>query len=72
MKKEVVIRRTADVLQFLLNWCEIFPEYRANELYLTGESYRGHCLPTLAREIVWHNDTHQVLKVGLSSILKDG
>jgi carboxypeptidase C (cathepsin A) len=50
-------QRTAeDALQFLLNWFEKFPEYKTNELYLTGESYAGHYLPTLAREIVRYND----------------
>jgi hypothetical protein len=50
-------QRTAeDALQFLLNWYKKFPEYKTNELYLTGESYAGHYLPTLAREIVWYND----------------
>lgn len=50
-------QRTAeDALQFLLNWYKKFPEYKTNDFYLIGESYAGHYLPTLAREIVRYND----------------
>ena len=37
--------------EFMVNFFEAFPEYKENELYLSGESYAGIYVPTLAREI---------------------
>ncbi|KAH6774588.1 serine carboxypeptidase-like 25 [Perilla frutescens var. frutescens] len=49
-------RRTAkDSLQFLVRWLDRFPRYKNREIYLTGESYAGHYVPQLAREIVNYN-----------------
>lgn len=49
-------RRTAkDSLQFLVRWLNRFPRYKNREIYLTGESYAGHYVPQLAREIVRYN-----------------
>jgi serine carboxypeptidase-like clade 2 len=41
-------RTTVDAYIFLLNWLERFPEYKARDLYITGESYSGHYVPQLA------------------------
>ena len=45
--------RTAEHnLVFLKNWISLFPEFRTNKFYLTGESYAGIYVPTLARAIL--------------------
>ncbi|KAK7266562.1 hypothetical protein RIF29_19210 [Crotalaria pallida] len=49
-------RRTAeDSLQFIIKWLERFPRYKNRELYITGESYAGHYVPQLAKEILTYN-----------------
>ncbi|KAF5747402.1 hypothetical protein HS088_TW05G00123 [Tripterygium wilfordii] len=37
-----------DNLAFLVNWYRRFPNYKTNELYISGESYAGHYAPQLA------------------------
>jgi len=37
-----------DNYNFLLNFFEVFAEFKKNELFLTGESYGGHYVPTLS------------------------
>lgn len=41
-----------DSLQFLIRWLDRFPRYKHREVYLTGESYAGHYVPQLAKEIM--------------------
>ncbi|MCL7021472.1 hypothetical protein MKW94_028336 [Papaver nudicaule] len=49
-------RRTAkDALEFVIQWLERFPRYKNRDVYITGESYAGHYVPQLAREIMRHN-----------------
>ncbi|XP_048230958.1 serine carboxypeptidase-like 25 isoform X2 [Ricinus communis] len=44
-----------DSLEFLVRWMDRFPRYKLREVYLTGESYAGHYVPQLAREIMIYN-----------------
>jgi len=42
----------ADNKRFVDGFLLKFPEYKARDFYLTSESYGGHYLPTLAKELV--------------------
>ncbi|GAX79633.1 hypothetical protein CEUSTIGMA_g7074.t1 [Chlamydomonas eustigma] len=48
-------RTAKDSRAFLLGFMERFPQFKSNDLYLSGESYAGHYVPNLAREIVRGN-----------------
>ncbi|KAF1895873.1 hypothetical protein Lal_00037990 [Lupinus albus] len=41
-----------DTHVFLLEWFKLYPEFLLNPLFLSGESYAGIYVPTLAHEIV--------------------
>ncbi|KDP43592.1 hypothetical protein JCGZ_16879 [Jatropha curcas] len=40
---------------FLVNWLERFPEYKARDFYISGESYAGHYVRQLAHTILYYN-----------------
>jgi len=37
--------------EFVSKWFQLFPQFSKNDFYITGESYAGHYIPTLAYEI---------------------
>eukprot|EP01136_Pigoraptor_vietnamica_P004881 Opistho-1_new@35718 len=41
-----------DAYRFLQNWLERFPQYRNSPFFITGESYAGHYIPNLAKQIL--------------------
>ena len=47
-----------DNLTVTLEWFEKFPEFKNNELYISGESYGGVYVPYLAHYIVEHNEAN--------------
>ncbi|XP_043707224.1 serine carboxypeptidase-like 25 [Telopea speciosissima] len=48
-------RTAMDALEFINRWLDRFPRYKQQEIYLTGESYAGHYVPQLAKEIMTYN-----------------
>mmetsp|Transcript_38133 Transcript_38133/g.50052 ORF Transcript_38133/g.50052 Transcript_38133/m.50052 type:complete len:139 (+) Transcript_38133:228-644(+) len=40
-----------DFYNFLHNFMAKYPEYRGREVFITGESYAGHYIPNIARNI---------------------
>lgn len=45
------IQTASDTHAFLLKWFEQYPEYLVNPFYISGESYAGVYVPTLASEV---------------------
>jgi hypothetical protein len=45
----------SDNVAALIAFMHKFPEHSSDNLYLTGESYAGHYVPTLAKAILDHN-----------------
>jgi serine carboxypeptidase-like clade 2 len=46
--------------KFLLKWFEAFPEFKSNDFYISGESYGGHYIPTLANLILDNAANNQI------------
>ncbi|KAG6403516.1 hypothetical protein SASPL_135739 [Salvia splendens] len=45
------LKTASDSHTFLLKWFELYPEYQSNPFYISGESYAGIYIPTLAFEV---------------------
>jgi serine carboxypeptidase-like clade 1 len=46
------LKTAADAHTFLLKWFELYPEFQSNPFYMSGESFAGIYIPTLADEVV--------------------
>ncbi|XP_010551814.1 PREDICTED: serine carboxypeptidase-like 25 isoform X3 [Tarenaya hassleriana] len=62
------LRTAKDSLQFLIQWLDRFPQYKNREIYIAGESYAGHYVPQLAREIMNYNK-HSKPPINLKGIM---
>ncbi|XP_073117930.1 serine carboxypeptidase 1 isoform X1 [Elaeis guineensis] len=45
------LKTASDSHKFLLKWYELYPEFQQNPFYISGESYAGVYVPTLASEV---------------------
>lgn len=50
-----MIDSAKDSLIFIIRWLDRFPRYKHRDIYLTGESYAGHYVPQLSKEILSYN-----------------
>ncbi|KAK6144128.1 hypothetical protein DH2020_020948 [Rehmannia glutinosa] len=57
-----------DAYTFLVNWLERFPQYKARDFYITGESYAGHYVPQLAYTILLNNKNTNQTVINLKGI----
>jgi serine carboxypeptidase-like clade 2 len=48
-------RTASDNYKFLEGWFQLFPQFKRNDFYVTGESYGGHYVPELANRVLEGN-----------------
>ena len=59
-----------ELLSFVIQFFELYPEYKQKQFYLTGESYAGKYLPLFAHGILEHNKRPEVdFKIPLVSTM---
>ncbi|KVH92626.1 Peptidase S10, serine carboxypeptidase [Cynara cardunculus var. scolymus] len=63
------IKPPQDSLQFVIRWMERFPRYKHREVYIAGESYAGHYVPQLARQILKFNSDSGSNFINLKGIM---
>ncbi|KTW29863.1 hypothetical protein T552_01067 [Pneumocystis carinii B80] len=59
----------SDFLVFLDSFFKIFPQYKNDELYITGESFSGQYVPYIADAILKRNEQDDKKKYNLKGIL---
>ena len=62
-------RTAADNLQFLLGFFNSYPKLKGRDFYISGESYAGIYIPTLAYDILKYNEEATKDKINLVGIL---
>ncbi|MSP53046.1 MAG: hypothetical protein EXR81_02185 [Gammaproteobacteria bacterium] len=59
----------AECYAALHHFFQLYPEYRNNPFYLSGESYEGTVLPLLAQKILIENQQHPEAKINLQGLI---
>ncbi|KAK9098190.1 hypothetical protein Syun_025235 [Stephania yunnanensis] len=68
--KDTGDKRTAqDALVFMNGWMSRFPQYRYRDFYISGESYGGHYVPQLAKQIYEYNKAHPKPYINLKGFI---
>ncbi|KAK2986939.1 hypothetical protein RJ640_009082 [Escallonia rubra] len=57
-----------DMLNFMLQWYDKFPEFKSRPLFLTGESYAGHYIPQLANVLLDYNEHSNGFKFSIKGV----
>eukprot|EP00850_Spirogloea_muscicola_P005258 SM000023S07714 [mRNA] locus=s23:1018730:1022593:- [translate_table: standard] len=55
----------SDAYTFLLGFFDKYPEYKANDFFIAGESYGGHYVPQLADKILTENEKDGAMQINL-------
>jgi len=58
-----------DSCNFLQYFFSQFPEFQQNDFYISGESYAGIYVPTLAQQVMFHNQNHPKTMINLKGII---
>jgi carboxypeptidase C (cathepsin A) len=54
--------------QFLLNFYDKFPQYKGRKLFISGESYAGHLIPSIATYIIQHQAKAAAAGINLAGL----
>jgi len=57
-----------DNYNFIRGWLELFTNYQNNDFYITSESYGGHYMPTLAKQIVEGNNQGNTPQINFKGV----
>eukprot|EP01084_Bolivina_argentea_P255708 430212_1 len=57
-----------DNYNFVLGWLNKYPNYQSNDFYITSESYGGHYMTTLAKQIIMGNNADNKPQINFKGI----
>lgn len=62
-------RTASDIYNFVVNFLDVFEEYKTRDFYVAAESYGGHYAVVTVREIHLHNQVSTNAKINLKGFL---